>query len=253
MPFTKSIYTSPTKTLNLTQNPLTSEQFQLFQSHLLESTFTPSNYSSDQVFAGSSINLFFDPRHPQQFKRPDWFGVVGVDKLYQGQNIRRSYVSWQESFNPFIVIEFMADETATEDLGQTPVGVETIPTKWDVYEQFLRIPYYILFDPENNKLEAFHLVGSRYEQLEPTEQRIWIPGLELGLGLWKGVYQGIERQWLRWSDVRGSWIEFPKNKQPIDQPKSEVIQKRKQIDKQQKIGQKLKEELKNIGQKVDSI
>lgn len=30
--------------------------------------------------------------------------------------------------------------------------------------------------------------------------------LELGLGLWQGNYQGIDRLWLRWYDVNGNWI-----------------------------------------------
>ncbi|MEB3282954.1 MAG: Uma2 family endonuclease [Lyngbya sp.] len=251
MSLTKPFNSASYNNFNLTDNSLTPEQFELYQSHLLESTFIPANYPSDQVFAGCSINLFFDPRRPQEFKCPDWFGVVGVDKFYQGQQIRTSFVTWQESFNPFVVIEFLSDETTNEDLGQTPIGVDAIPTKWDVYEQFLRIPYYILFEPKTDKLEAFHLVGSRYEQLEPTQQGIWIPHLELGLGLWKGVYQGIEHQWLRWYDVGGNWIEFPKNQQSIPQPESQRIQHRKKVDKQQKIGQKLSERLKKIGIKVD--
>lgn len=253
MPLTKSFYSSPTKDSNLTQNPLTSDQFQLFQSHLLESTFIPPNYPSNQVFAGSSINLFFDPRRPQQFKRPDWFGVIGVDKLYRGQNIRRSYVSWQERFNPLIVIEFLSDETATEDLGQTPAGVDAIPTKWDVYEQFLRIPYYILFDPKTDKLEAFHIVGTRYEPLELIQQRIRIPSVELELGLWKGNYHGVERQWLRWSDVRGNWIEFSENMPPVSQRKSQQIQPQEKQKKWRELGNKLSEKLKQLGIKSDSI
>jgi translation initiation factor IF-2 len=33
-----------------------------------------------------------------------------------------------------------------------------------------------------------------------------MPELELGLGLWQGEYQGIERLWLRWYDAQGNWI-----------------------------------------------
>lgn len=31
-----------------------------------------------------------------------------------------------------------------------------------------------------------------------TDSRVWIPTLELGLGLWQGEYRGKNRQWLRW-------------------------------------------------------
>lgn len=35
---------------------------------------------------------------------------------------------------------------------------------------------------------------------------MWIPELDLGLGLWQGEYQGIERLWLRWYDAESNWI-----------------------------------------------
>jgi hypothetical protein len=35
---------------------------------------------------------------------------------------------------------------------------------------------------------------------------VWIPELDLGLGLWQGAFQGIERLWLRWYDAQGNWI-----------------------------------------------
>jgi Uma2 family endonuclease len=253
MPLTQSFYPTPSKDFNSLPNSLISDQFQLCQSRLLESTFTPPDYPADRVFSGSNINLYFDPRHPQQFKRPDWFGVLGVDKLYQRQNIRTSYVAWQESYNPFIVVEFLSSDTATEDLGQTPVGVDAIPTKWDVYERFLRIPYYILFDPETNQLEGFQIIGSHYEELEVKNQRLWIPELELGLGLCPDIYEGLERQWLRWYDVKGNLLELQKNQRQTGQPNPELIQKREQIDQQQKLGQKLTDRLKKFGLKVDSI
>lgn len=33
-----------------------------------------------------------------------------------------------------------------------------------------------------------------------------MPPLELGLGLWEGEYQGINRLWLRWYDEEGNLI-----------------------------------------------
>jgi translation initiation factor IF-2 len=35
---------------------------------------------------------------------------------------------------------------------------------------------------------------------------VWIADLSLGLGLWQGEFQGIDRLWLRWYDVDGNWI-----------------------------------------------
>ena len=55
----------------------------------------------------------------------------------------------------------------------------------------------------------FQLVGSSYSELELSEQRIWMNDIQLGLGLWQGIYQGIERFWLRWYDAEGNWVLTP--------------------------------------------
>ena len=65
---------------------------------------------------------------------------------------------------------------------------------------------YVVFNRYTDQLRAFTQVSGRYQELDLTEPRIWIPALELGLGLWQGEYQGINRQWLRWYDAQGNWI-----------------------------------------------
>lgn len=187
--------------------------YHLWQSRCLEYTFCPSNYPIDLVFVASDLNLYFDVRHTQWYKRPDWFGVVGVDRLYQKQELRRSYVIWQEEVSPFVVVELLSPGTENEDLGQTVRGLGQPPTKWQVYEQILRVPYYIVFDGATNNLRAFVLTGDRYEELILAEPRVWMPEIQLGLGIWQGTFEGLERSWLRWYDANGSWIPTPTEQQ----------------------------------------
>lgn len=68
------------------------------------------------------------------------------------------------------------------------------------------MPYYITFNRYNDELQAFQLVGNRYQAIELLAGRIWIPDLELGCSLWQGEYRGASRQWLRWYDARGNWV-----------------------------------------------
>ena len=187
--------------------------YHLWQSRCLEYTFCPSNYPLELVFVASDLNLYFDVRHTQWYKRPDWFGVVGVDRLYQKQELRRSYVIWQEEVSPFVVVELLSPGTENEDLGQTVRGLGQPPTKWQVYEQILRVPYYIVFDGATNNLRAFVLTGDRYEELILAEPRVWMPEIQLGLGIWQGTFEGLERSWLRWYDANGSWIPTPTEQQ----------------------------------------
>jgi Uma2 family endonuclease len=43
-------------------------------------------------------------------------------------------------------VELLSPGTEAEDLGQTLREVNRPPTKWQVYEQILKIPYYVLYD-----------------------------------------------------------------------------------------------------------
>ncbi|MFW9258235.1 hypothetical protein A4S05_32565 [Nostoc sp. KVJ20] len=185
------------------------DEFHLFQPQLLRETFCPPNYPAEEVFVASDLNLYYDLRHTLWYKRPDWFAAVGVSRLYEQQNLRLSYVIWQEGVAPFVVIELLSPGTEKEDLGQTLREINQPPTKWEVYERILRVPYYIVFDRYTNKLQAFQLVADSYSELDVSTPRLWMPGLELGLGLWQGSYQGIERLWLRWYDASGNWLPTP--------------------------------------------
>ncbi|MEH2108398.1 Uma2 family endonuclease [Nostoc sp.] len=185
------------------------DEFHLFQPQLLRETFCPPNYPAEEVFVATDLNLYYDLRHTLWYKRPDWFAAVGVSRLYEQQNLRLSYVIWQEGVAPFVVVELLSPGTEKEDLGQTLREINQPPTKWEVYERILRVPYYIVFDRYTDKLQVFQLVADSYSKLDLSTPRVWMPGLELGLGLWQGSYQGIERLWLRWYDASGNWVPTP--------------------------------------------
>ncbi len=191
------------------QEPGLPDVFHIYQPRLLEDTFRPPTYPQEQIFVASDLNLYYDSHHTLWYKIPDWFAVVGNSRFYEGKDLRLSYVIWQEGVNPFVVVELLSPGTEKEDLGQTLRDAEQPPTKWQVYEQILRVPYYIVFDRYTDTLKVFILQADRYTELNLEEPRIWMPTLELGLGLWQGNYQGIERLWLRWYDGDGNWMLTP--------------------------------------------
>ncbi|NBD32492.1 MAG: hypothetical protein GVY17_05870 [Cyanobacteria bacterium] len=191
------------------EEPGVPDQFHIYQPRLLEDTFRPHTYPSDRVFTASDLNLYYGVHHTQWYKGPDWFAVLGVSRLYEDQDLRLSYVTWQEGMNPFVVVELLSPGTEREDLGQNLREASQPPNKWTVYEQILRIPYYFVFNRYTNELCAFELKGSRYQPLSIEEQGVWLEQAELGLGLWEGEYQGINRLWLRWYDQNNNWIPTP--------------------------------------------
>ncbi len=212
------------------EEPGLPDEFHDLQPQLLSATLRLGNYAPNRIFTGTDINLYYDIRHPLWYKRPDWFVVPGASRLYEGTDLRSSYVIWQEGISPFVVVELLSPGTQDEDLGQTvdraepeeveepgveepeaeqleaeEEQVEKPPRKWEVYEQILRVPYYLVFDRYTDQLRAFVLQGGSYQERNLTDAKLWMPELGAGLGLWYGTFQGITRLWLRWYD-RGGWL-----------------------------------------------
>jgi Uma2 family endonuclease len=237
------------------EEPGLPDEYHGLQPQLLSHTFRPSSYLASQIFSGSDMNLYYDIRHPLWYKRPDWFAVVGVPRLYDEVDMRLSYVVWQEGINPFVIVELLSPGTEKEDLrendgrelsaasenlpgnghiNQEPKD-EKPPRKWEVYEQILRIPYYVVFSRYTDRMRAFKLEGARYQELELSDSRVWMPEIDLGLGLWQGEYLGVDRLWLRWYDSEGNWIPTPEEQaqQRAEQEQQRADQEQQRADQEQ--------------------
>ena len=133
---------------------------------------------------------------------------------------------------PFLAVELLSPGTEAEDLGQTIREVEQPPTKWQVYEQILRIPYYGMYDRYANQFRLFQLVGVRYQEMPLAEQRFWFEELGLGLGVWSGRYQMAEGQWLRWYDAEGQWLPTPAEQGEQERQQAEQERQRAEQERQ---------------------
>jgi Uma2 family endonuclease len=195
------------------EEPGLPDEFHDYQPQLLRDTFQPPRYVPDHFFVASDLNLYYTLHQPTWYKRPDWFAVLGVSRLYDRRELRLSYVIWQEGVVPYVVVELLSPGTEREDLGHTERHPDAPPSKWTVYEQLLRIPYYVVFSRYTDELHYFELAGGVYREVQPPGQRLWLPAADLGLGLWFGTYQGLERQWLRFYDAQGAWIPTPQERE----------------------------------------
>lgn len=186
------------------------DEFYRIQTDLLTETCQPKSYLPENMFLASGLKLYYNPTQNEWYKRPDWYMVLGRKRVTQQENLRHYYVKWEENVSPFLVIELLSPDTASEDLaknlrGLRLRGIIQQPTKWDVYENILRIPFYITYDRYIQDLQVFTMCGGTYYPTEIPENRFWLEKLGLGLGLWQGIYQGISGLWLRWYDESG-WI-----------------------------------------------
>ncbi|MFB2983730.1 Uma2 family endonuclease [Microseira sp. BLCC-F43] len=210
------------------EEPGLPDEFHDLQPQLLSRTLRLTDYSRENCFTASGLNLYYDVKHPLWHKRPDWFLVVNVPRLYEGTDLRRSYVSWQEGQHPYVVVEFLSPGTESEDLGRfynessnkaddvdrveeietTRLTRQNPPSKFEVYEEYLRVPHYIIYSRYTQQLRHFKLDGGRYlEQSQNSNNpRIWLADLKIGLGIWSGVFEDVPSHWLRWCDREGNWL-----------------------------------------------
>jgi Uma2 family endonuclease len=210
------------------QEPGLPDEFHDIQPQLLKETFCPSTYALEHVFVGTDLNVYYDVRHPQWYKRPDWFAVLGVSRSQEQQDLRLSYVVWQEGVTPFLVVELLSPGTEDEDLGQTLRDAEQPPTKWNVYERILRVPYYVVFSRYTRELRVFELVAVRYREVPLEQNRFWMPEVGLGLGVWDGEYEGVGGHWLRGYDAAGNWL--PTTQERAEQERSRAEQERSRAE-----------------------
>jgi Uma2 family endonuclease len=136
-------------------------------------------------------------------KAPDWLYVHHIVQPRSTPRIRRSYTPWAEGEAVAIVMEFLSDTDNGEHSSRSipPYG------KFYFYEQILKVPTYVIFDPEDGELEVHQLVQGCY-QITPKDEnnQVWIPELELFLGSWFGKREQIYAHWLRWWDGDGNLL-----------------------------------------------
>ncbi|WP_310486625.1 Uma2 family endonuclease [Chamaesiphon sp. VAR_69_metabat_338] len=137
-------------------------------------------------FFGIDMAVYFDPDLPPIV--PDGFLSLGVERFYD-EELRPSYVLWDESIVPSIVLEVVSATYRQE-----------YTTKLDRYAK-LGVLYYVIYNSRRRrkpKLEIYKLVNGNY-QLQ-TGNPLWMPEIGLGIGYERGDYGGVTRDWLYWYD-----------------------------------------------------
>jgi Uma2 family endonuclease len=227
------------------EEPGLPDEFHDLQPQLLSRTLRLTAYARKDYFTASDLNLYYDVKHPLWHKRPDWFLAVDVPRLYEGHDLRRSYVIWQEGRSPRIVVEFLSPGTDSEDLGrfynegpQTQPKKKTRPKppgKFEVYEEYLRVSHYIVYSRYTQQLRYFKLVGGQYQEqsLNLQNPRLWLTDLEIGLGIWEGSFEDVSGHWLRWCDDQGNWLPTDTEQAEIDKEQAEMDREQAEMDKEQ--------------------
>ncbi len=123
----------------------------LSQSIEVFKTYFPDSYVSGNIF------LYYEKDNPRKSISPD---VLLVVKEKPGR--KRVYKTW-ESASLDLVIELTSISTKNEDY----------KSKKEIYSKILKVPNYIIYDPERLILDVFMLKGDHYEQLEADERSLY--------------------------------------------------------------------------------
>jgi Uma2 family endonuclease len=177
---------------------------------------------------------------------PDWFYVPNVSPLLDGE-YRRSYVLWKEFVAPLIAIEFVSGSGAEERDTTAPSDNQKAGKFW-VYEQAIRIPFYVIFDAWKDLLEVYQLVNGRYIKMQPNERGHYpIAPMDVELGLRKLA----TTTWLRWWDESGNLLLTGDERAA----QAEAIANQERLAKQEaeQKAQRLAEKLRALGVNPDEV
>ncbi|RUR77881.1 Uma2 family endonuclease [Chlorogloeopsis fritschii PCC 9212] len=163
-------------------------------------------------FFGVDMGIYYDPNQPPIV--PDGFLSLGVERYFD-ENLRRSYVLWEEKQVPILVLEVVS---------QTYRGEYT--SKKEQYAM-LGALYYVVYNPMRSRkprLEVYKLVNNEYQSL--LGNPIWLPEVGLAIGMEQGTYQGITREWLYWYNEQGQRLLTPEERTQQAEKRAQVMAER---------------------------
>jgi Uma2 family endonuclease len=154
------------------------------------------------MLIGSNFGLVATVNKQIVIKAPDWFYVPQVYGITEG-TIRRSYTPNLEGSPVAIVMEFLSET----DGGELSMRSSLPYGKLYFYEQILKVPTYVTYNPYEPSLEVRCLQAGKYViQIADNQGRVWVPELELLLGIWTGERMQQTNNWLRWWDKSGKLL-----------------------------------------------
>jgi Uma2 family endonuclease len=175
-------------------------------------------------FFGINMALY---AHPEQLPIvADGFLSLGVERFFD-EELRSSYVLWEEEVVPSLVLEVVA---------VTPSNEYT--SKLDEYAK-MGVLYYVIYHSQRRrkpKLEIHKLVKGEYKL--QTSKPCWMPEIGLGLGVERGDHCGLTREWLYW---------YTKENQRYPTPAEQIQLGRMHVNRERDRSSRLAAKLRALG------
>ncbi|MEH2104697.1 Uma2 family endonuclease [Nostoc sp.] len=174
-------------------------------------------------------------------KAPDWAFIAKIN--VSREEVTRSYTPQLQGDIPVIVMEFVSDTQETE----YSIKATYPPGKWFFYERILKVPNYIIFEPDSGSFEMYRLqTTEQYILQEPDEnQRYWIVEMNLYLGVSQGTRENRTGKWLRWWDEQGNLL--PWGTELAEQEGQRTEQERQRAEQERQRAERLAAQLRAAG------
>src|SRR5262249_6414867 len=134
---------------------------------------------------------------------------------------------------PFFVLEYVSKSSERKDYEES----------FEKYEKELKVPYYLVFYPDNQEMTLYRLGSKGYRSVKPNGQgRCPIPELEVEMGLVDG--------WVRFW-FRGEMLPLPSEMQrQLDEERQSRITAEQQRDQKREARQAAEQELARLRQQL---
>jgi Uma2 family endonuclease len=174
---------------------------------------------TDWLF-GIDLGFYYDPDRPAV--SPDGMLCLEVSD-YPDENMRPSYVLWQEKVLPILTLEIIS---------KTSGGERT--KKMDIYES-VGILYYLIYAPllkRKSKFQLYKLIDGKYVLQSDGKQPYWMPEVGLGIGAERLMYLNKEREWLFWYDKNGTRYPTPYERTTAEKQRAESAEQENAVLRQ---------------------
>lgn len=212
---------------------------------LVETLYANAGWLPDVSFlADANVGLFAIPSEPAIV--PDMFLSLDVQVMPAWlENRHRTYFLWEFGKPPELVVEVVSNRRGGERAKQTRYAR-------------MGIRYYLIFDPfgelDNGPLTIYELSKASYSVLDDRR----LPAVGLGVTLWQGRYEDVERTWLRWTDLAGNLLPTGRERSEYEalraeQERARAEQERSRAEAAESRADALAARLRELGIDPDSI
>jgi Uma2 family endonuclease len=134
--------------------------------------------------------FYYKPKDKSTNVAPDGLLSLGL-KSPPDENLRSSYVLWDEKVIPQFALEIVSKTAGRE-----------YTDKFKIY-QSIGILYYLVYSPlrkRKSKFQLYQLIDGEYVLQSDGTKPYWMPEVGLGIGAENQSYGNNQREWLYWYD-----------------------------------------------------